>query len=73
MDNINAKLQLEIAACYHLGKLNPLRQEWMAEYGIDTDTGIELIEEEVVERELVPVRRSSRSLPAVSHDNVGWR
>lgn len=72
MDNINAKLQLEIAACYHLGKLNPLRQEWMAEYGIDTDT-VELIEEEVVEREPAPVRRSSRSLPAISRDNVGWR
>ncbi len=72
MDNINAKLQLEIAACYHLGKLNPLRQEWMAEYGIETDT-VELIEEEVVEREVVPVRRSSRSLPAISRDNVGWR
>ncbi len=70
MDNINSKLQLEIAACYHLGKLNPLRAEWMAEYGIDTD--VEMVEEEAVERELVPVRRSSRNLPAVSRDNVGW-
>lgn len=70
MDNINSKLQLEIAACYHLGKLNPLRAEWMAEYGIDVD--VEIVEEEV-EKELVAVaRRTSRSLPPVAREKCGW-